>query len=448
MSATVSAESSPATDKRQFRRVALSSYLGSTIEFYDFILYATASSLVFGPVFFAGMDPLLATFASYLTFATGYLARPLGGVIFGHFGDRVGRKKMLVISMTVMGSASVLIGLVPAIPIWGAVALLVLRAVQGIAIGGEWGGAALMSMEHAGPKNRGLAASFANAGGPAGAFLGTAALALFALLPEEDFLSWGWRIPFLFSVVLLILGLYIRAKIQESPVFEAAQEMEAKKADKKRAVPVLEVLKRPRILLVVGVAGMAAFVIQALFSTFAITYAAGNGITRSEGLWAFAICQLLATASIPAFAALSDRVGRRPVMLTGLVLGGAAIYPVFGMLGSGSFGLVVLAFIIQLTVCQAMAFGPMAAFLGENFGTTSRYTGASLGYQLASLLGAGFTPVIVSGMYAAQGGSITGVIWYAIIMCAVSALVLIFLTKESRSNNINTLDTVTDVISR
>lgn len=435
---TVSAGATNATGKSQFRRVVLSSYLGSTIEFYDFILYATASSIVFGPVFFAGMDPLLATFASYLTFATGYLARPLGGVIFGHYGDRVGRKKMLVISMTVMGVASVLVGLVPAVPIWGAVALLVLRAVQGIAIGGEWGGAALMSMEHAGAKNRGFAASFANAGGPAGAFLGTAALALFALLPEEDFLSWGWRIPFLFSVVLLVLGLYVRSKISESPIFEAALELEAKKTGAKRAVPVVEVLRRPKTVLIVGVVGMGSFVLQALFSTFAITYATSSGISKSEGLWAFAICQLLATAAIPAFAALSDRVGRRPVIFVGLALGAAMIYPVFGLLGSGSFGLVLLAFIIQLTLCQSMTFGPMAAFLGENFGTTSRYTGASLGYQLASLLGAGFTPVIVSGIYAAQGGEISGVIWYAVILCAVSAVVLLFFTKESRNIDIST----------
>lgn len=435
---TVSAGATTATGKRQFRRVVLSSYLGSTIEFYDFILYATASSIVFGPVFFAGMDPLLATFASYLTFATGYLARPLGGVIFGHYGDRVGRKKMLVISMTVMGVASVLVGLVPAVPIWGAVALLVLRAVQGIAIGGEWGGAALMSMEHAGAKNRGFAASFANAGGPAGAFLGTAALALFALLPEEDFLSWGWRIPFLFSVVLLVLGLYVRSKVSESPIFEAALELEATKTGAKRAVPIVEVLRRPKTVLIIGVVGMGSFVLQALFSTFAITYATSSGISKSEGLWAFAICQLLATAAIPAFAALSDRVGRRPVIFVGLALGAAMIYPVFGLLGSGSFGLVLLAFIIQLTLCQSMTFGPMAAFLGENFGTTSRYTGASLGYQLASLLGAGFTPVIVSGIYAAQGGAISGVIWYAVILCAVSALVLLFFTKESSNSDITT----------
>lgn len=435
---TVSAGATTATGKRQFRRVVLSSYLGSTIEFYDFILYATASSIVFGPVFFAGMDPLLATFASYLTFATGYLARPLGGVIFGHYGDRVGRKKMLVISMTVMGVASVLVGLVPAVPIWGAVALLVLRAVQGIAIGGEWGGAALMSMEHAGAKNRGFAASFANAGGPAGAFLGTAALALFALLPEEDFLSWGWRIPFLFSVVLLVLGLYVRSKVSESPIFEAALELEATKIGAKRAVPIVEVLRRPKTVLIIGVVGMGSFVLQALFSTFAITYATSSGISKSEGLWAFAICQLLATAAIPAFAALSDRVGRRPVIFVGLALGAAMIYPVFGLLGSGSFGLVLLAFIIQLTLCQSMTFGPMAAFLGENFGTTSRYTGASLGYQLASLLGAGFTPVIVSGIYAAQGGAISGVIWYAVILCAVSALVLLFFTKESSNSDIST----------
>ncbi|GGG65956.1 MFS transporter [Kocuria dechangensis] len=430
----------PVKDKKQIRRVIASSYLGSTIEFYDFILYATAASLVFGPVFFANLDPMMATVASYMTFATGYLARPIGGVLFGHFGDRVGRKRMLLISMTTMGVVSVLIGFVPPIETWGAVMLLVLRALQGIAIGGEWGGAALMSLEHAETKSRGLAASFANAGGPMGAFLGTAALALFALLPEDDFLAWGWRIPFFFSAVLLVIGLYIRMKITESPVFEAAVALQDAGRAAKKPLPVLEVLRRPRTLLTVGIVGMGAFAIQALFSTFVITYAVLNGTDRSTALWAFAFSQLFATVTIPVFAALSDRFGRRPVMLAGLLLMPLLAFPLFSMLGSGQTWSVVVAFLVALSLFQSMTFGPMAAFLGENFSTTSRYTGASLGYQIAALLGGGFTPVFASTIFAAGDGDVTGVIWYLIGICMLSALVLIFLARESNEADIGPED--------
>jgi MFS family permease len=430
---------SAASDKKQVLRVIISSYLGSTIEFYDFILYATAASLVFGPVFFANLDPLTATVASYLTFATGYIARPLGGIVFGHFGDRLGRKKMLLVSMSIMGIASILIGLVPAIPTWGAVMLLILRAVQGIAIGGEWGGAALMSLEHAPTKNRGLAASFANAGGPMGAFLGTAALALFALLPRADFLSWGWRIPFLFSAVLLIIGLYIRMRITESPVFEAAVKLQQQQDQGKVRPPVIEVLRRPKTLLVVGVVGMAAFAIQALFSTFAITYSATHGLNSSGALWAFAFSQLIAAISIPCFAALSDRIGRRPVMLAGFILSAVLAFPLFQLLASGSFWSVFAAFVIGLSLLQSMTFGPMAAFLGENFSAGARYTGASLGYQFAALFGGGFTPVIASAIFASSQGQPEGVIWYLVAMCLLSAAFLLFFAKESKNADISAL---------
>lgn len=443
MTESVLADNEPAMNdnsrgrQRELRRVITSSFIGSTIEFYDFILYATASALVFGPVFFSTLDPQFAVVASYLTFAAGYVARPVGGILFGHFGDKIGRKKMLLASMTIMGIVSVLIGLVPPIETWGAIMLLVLRALQGIAIGGEWGGAALMSLEHAGKKNRGFAASFANAGAPFGAFLGTAALGLFALLPEEQFLSWGWRIPFLFSAALLIVGLYIRMKVSESPVFKEAQARASQQAAAKPKVPILEVLRRPGTLLVVGFAGIGGFAIQAMFSTFAISFAKDHGTPASVALWAFAFSQLFAAITIPAFAALSDRLGRRPVMISGYVLMAVFAFPVFWMLAQGSSALTVVAFMVALPLFQSMTFGPMAAFLGESFGTMSRYTGASLGYQIASLLGAGFTPAIVASIYAAQGGAIMGSVWYLIAACVLSALVLLFLVRESGTQEIH-----------
>ncbi|WP_404290008.1 MFS transporter [Glutamicibacter arilaitensis] len=421
----------PAHNGRELRRVMTSSFVGSAIEFYDFILYATAATLVFGPVFFSTLDPALAIVASYLTFAAGYAARPLGGIIFGHFGDRVGRKKMLITSMTIMGVVSVLIGLVPPIETWGAIMLLVLRALQGIAIGGEWGGAALMSLEHAGKKNRGFAASFANAGAPFGAFLGTAAMGLFALLPEDQFLAWGWRVPFLISAVLLIFGLYIRLKVSESPLFEQAQAAAMAVKSQKPKVPLFEILRAPKTLIIIGLCGVGGFAIQAMFSTFGVSFAKENGTSPSVALWAFALSQLVATFTIPFFAAISDKIGRKRVMVTGLILMSIFAFPIYGMLAQGSTMLTILAFMIALPLFQSMTFGPMAAFLGESFSTGSRYTGASLGYQISSLLGAGFTPALVASIYGAQGGVVAGSVWYLIGLCVLSALVMLFLAKES-----------------
>lgn len=426
--------------RRELRRVITSSFVGSMIEFYDFILYATAAALVFGPVFFSSLDPQLAMVASYLTFAVGYVSRPVGGIIFGHFGDKFGRKKALLTSMTIMGVVSILVGLVPPIETWGAFMLIILRALQGIAIGGEWGGAALMSLEHAGKKNRGFAASFANAGGPFGAFLGTAALALFALLPEEQFLSWGWRIPFLFSAALLVVGLYIRLKVSESPLFEEAQKKKAEATSLAPKIPLFQVFRRPGTLLLVGLSGVGAFAIQAMFSTFGIKFAESTGTSASVALWAFAISQLVAAFTIPLFAAFSDRVGRRPVMISGLLLMAFLAFPIYWLIGQGSATLTILGFLIALPIFQSLAFGPMAAFLGESFGTTARYTGASLGYQIASLLGAGFTPAIVASIYAAQGGSISGAVLYLIGLCIVSAVVLTFFVRESGNVDISVDD--------
>ena len=226
------------TRRREARTVIASSYLGSTIEYYDFLLYATAAAVVFPKVFFTGMDEWVGVVAAYGTFAAGYVARPLGGIIFGHFGDRLGRKNMLIVSMLVMGIASTLIGLVPGAAVagaWGAVMLVFLRVCQGIAVGGEWGGAALMALEHSESGKRGFAASFVNAGAPTGAVLGTLVMGAFAALPNEQFLAWGWRVPFLLSFVLLGVGMFVRLKVSESPIFKAALEQEKAEQDERPA---------------------------------------------------------------------------------------------------------------------------------------------------------------------------------------------------------------------
>ncbi|AWG97488.1 MFS transporter [Rhodococcus ruber Chol-4] len=445
MTVTASADITAAQRKKEVRRVVLSSYLGSTIEFYDFLLYATAAAIVFAPVFFSDLSPLAGTIASMGTFAAGYLARPFGGIVFGHFGDRYGRKSMLLISMTVMGVASFLIGLVPpasAIGSWAAIILVLLRVCQGIAVGGEWGGAALMSLEHVGGRGRGFAAAFTNAGAPTGSLLGTLALALVALLPEDDFLSWGWRIPFLLSAVMLAVGLFVRARVSESPLFREAMakqvEVDAAAVDRPTP-PILSILRRPRNLLLVALGCMASFGIQTMFTTFAIGYASHSGVTRSQALMAFAVCQFVAIFTLLGFARLSDRVGRRPVMLFGLGAFVVLIVPILALLSSGNVALVTLGFVLGFGVCQSATYGPMAAYIAEQFGTAARYTGASLGYQGATLLGAGFTPVILASLQAAAGGG-TGLVAAFMIGLAVLSAVFILLAKESKDRDLSTYE--------
>ena len=432
----------PAQKRKESRRVILSSYLGSSIEFYDFLLYASASALIFPTVFFNNLDPLAGTIASYGTFAAGYLARPLGGAIFGHFGDKLGRKKMLVLSMFIMGVASTLIGLVPGaatIGSWGAVILVMLRMCQGIAVGGEWGGAALMALEHSEKGRRGFAASFTNAGAPTGAALGTFVLGTFAaVLPHDDFMTWGWRVPFLLSFVLLIIGMIVRSKISESPIFLAALEKDKQNKDQpKKKLPILEVLRRPKALILTMLAGASGFALQVLLSTFSVSYATEFGAERSAVLYAFAIASVISIFFVIFFAHISDKLGRRPVMIVGLVLFVAFLPPFFAMMESNNWLLILAAFVIALAL-HAVIYGPLAAFISEQFGTGSRYTGASMGYQLATLIGAGFTPTILASLYASTGGmSVTPVIMYLIGLALVSAIAIL-LTRESKNLDLET----------
>ncbi len=425
---------SAARRRKEVRRVVLSSYLGSTIEYYDFLLYTTAASLVFGPVFFSDLEPLAATVASFGTFAAGYVARPLGGAVFGHFGDRFGRKRMLVVAMTVMGVASFLIGLIPPAALigsWAAVVLVVLRVGQGIAVGGEWGGAALMALEHSDTERRGFAASFTNAGAPSGAVLGTLMMALFSGLPREQFLSWGWRIPFLFSALLLVVGLFVRARVSESPIFQAAM---AETPCTKPSVPILQVLRRPKNLLLTAFGCSASFAMQILFATFALTYAANLGADRQTLLLCFGLASVTQIFSVVGFARVSDSLGRRPVMISGFALFSVLLYPILHWLASGNTVLVFVAFFVGLT-CHGMTYGPMAAFISEQFGTTARYTGASLGYQLATLVGAGLTPMVLTSLYTVSGRDITSVVWLLVGACSISAVFLL-VTRESKDNDL------------
>ncbi|BCW52975.1 MFS transporter [Arthrobacter sp. StoSoilB19] len=437
---TTLAPAGTAAKRKEARTVILSSYLGSTIEFYDFLLYATAAAVAFPKVFFAGTDEWVGVVAAYATFAAGYLARPLGGIIFGHFGDKVGRKGMLIISMAMMGIASTLIGLIPGAGVigpWGAVILVLLRVCQGIAVGGEWGGAALMALEHADPRRRGFAASFVNAGAPTGAVLGTVVMGIFSALPQDAFLAWGWRVPFLLSFVLLIVGMFVRLRVSESPIFAEAVAKEEAQATTKRKIPLLEVLRRPKALIMIMFAGAAGFGLQVVLPTFSVTYAVSKGAPQQGVLYAFAGASAISIIFVLLGGRLSDRFGRRPVMIAGLALFIAYLFPMFGMLGSGNVGLVFVAFTVAL-VLHSSLYGPLAAFVSEQFGTTSRYTGAAVGYQLATLIGAGFTPGILAGLYKDSGQSIVPVVVFLSVMALVS-IVFIALTRESKNNDLTTV---------
>jgi MFS family permease len=418
------------SSRTQLRRAVLSSYLGSVIEYYDFLLYATASAVVFNKVFFSNLDPLVGTVASFGTLATGYFARPLGGVIFGHFGDRIGRKKMLVLSMTLMGLGSTLIGVLPTyaqVGVWAPILLVLLRVVQGIAIGGEWGGAVLMSAEHA-TSRRGLWASFTNAGAPSGVVLSTLVLAASAALTgEQQFLAWGWRIPFLLSIVLLAVGLFVRSRVAETPVFTEA-------ADAKPArPPLLEVLRHhPRnLLLSIGV-GFGAFVAQGTITTFLISYAVQAGFPRPTVLNALTLSSFVAIFGIIGYSALSDRVGRKPVVIAGAVAMAVYAFLLFPMVDSGSVALLTLAIVLGQGVVHPAWYGPLAALYTELFSTGSRYTGASLGYQIAGL-GGGIAPLVFASVLAG-GGTTTTV---SIIIAAGSVLCiacLLALRETSRDD--------------
>jgi MFS family permease len=439
MSLTSSTGATPpvAHDRQQMRRVLFSSFLGSAVEFYDFLLYGTAAALVFGQLFFSDLTPVVATIASFGTLAVGYVVRPLGGVVFGHFGDRIGRKSMLVLTMTLMGAASFAIGLLPTYATIGLLApvlLILLRLIQGFAVGGEWGGAALMALEHSDENKRGFSASFANMGAPAGAVLSTVVLAIVTLLPEDDFLSWGWRIPFLLSAVLVGIGLYVRLKVTESPLFE--QEVVTAVASEKKRLPIVDVLlNNPRsVLLGIG-AGLGAFALQALMATFALTIGVQGGLPRSTVLWLFAAGSLVQIFALPAYAALSDRIGRRPVMITGCVVAMITAYPILLLISSGSVLGVLLGFLIAMPLVQAAMYGPLAAFTTEIFATGNRYTGASLGYQLSSTLGGGFAPLISAALVAgATGDGLLRVAVFAAAAALISAITIAVATESSRQN--------------
>ncbi|MFJ8111820.1 MFS transporter [Streptomyces sp. NPDC096132] len=416
---------------RQLRRVALSGLLGTAVEFYDFLVYGTVAALAFGELFFPGADPAVGTIAAFGTFAAGYVARPLGGVLFGHFGDRLGRKSMLLLTMGLMGGASFLIGLLPTydtIGVWAPVLLIALRVLQGIAIGGEWGGATLMVVEHAGERRRGLWSSFTQMGAPLGSLTSAAVVALVVTLPRDEFAAWGWRVPFLLSVLLLAVGLFVRLKVVESPLFT-----QVKKRRAEARLPILDVLRHPRPVLLACCVGIGAFTAQSLLTSYLIAYATGIGYARPQVLTALTVSAAVALVVLPCVSALSDRVGRRPVVLTGALLSAALAFPVLTLVDSKSPGLLILAVVLGHGIAQSTMYGPLGALFSEMFGTRVRYTGASLGYQGATLIGAGFSPMIAGSLVAGSHSSTP----VALLLCGgslVTALTVCFVRETSRKS--------------
>lgn len=411
------------------RRVVIASFIGTTIEWYDFFLYGTAAALVFNKLFFPTIEPMAGTMAAFATYAVGFFARPLGGVVFGHFGDKLGRKSMLVTTLMMMGVATVLIGLLPTyeqVGVAAPVLLVALRFIQGFGVGGEWGGAVLMAVEHGHEGRRGFHASWVQAGVPVGLLLANGVFHLASSMEEKAFLAWGWRVPFLLGVLLLAVGMFIRMKIMESPVFT-----EAKKADPGPRVPILAVLREhPRNVLLSMGARFAENAFFYIFTVLALSFGSQQlGMSKGALLNAVLLGSAVQLVAIPWFGALSDKHGRRPVYLGGALFLTAFAFPFFWLLETRQESLVIAAVIIGL-VGHAAMYGPQAAFFSELFGTRVRYSGASLGYQLASPLAGGLAPLIATWLLNQSGGKPWPVAVYLIFMAAIT-LVSVWLVEET-----------------
>ncbi|MDX3595903.1 MFS transporter [Streptomyces fimicarius] len=422
-------------------RIVAASLVGTTIEWYDFFLYGSAAALVFNTLFFPSSDPLVGTLLAFLTYAVGFAARPLGGVVFGHYGDKIGRKKLLVISLLMMGGATFAMGLLPthaSIGVWAPILLTVLRLVQGFALGGEWGGAVLLVSEHGGDERRGFWASWPQAGAPGGNLLATGVLALLAAVQsDEAFLAWGWRIPFLLSGVLVMLGLWIRISVEESPVFLEAQKKarEQAAAGVKEQPPVVEVFRRSwrEVLLAIGTR-FGENISYYILTAFLLVYVTVHlELSKSDALNAVLIGSAVHFVTIPLWGALSDRIGRRPVSLIGALGMAVWAFGFFALLDTESFPVIVLSVTVGLLLHGAM-YGPQAAFISEMFDTKVRYSGASMGSQLASIIGGALAPLIAVELLKDYRSSVP--ISLYLCFAALVTAVTVWIAKETRGRDL------------
>ncbi len=418
-------------DESQARRAAFGSFVGAVIDWYDFILYGLVAALVFNKEFFPNVSPAIGTLAAFATFGVGFLFRPLGGVVFGHFGDRLGRKRMLVLTIVIMGSATALIGLLPSfasIGWWAPVLLVTLRAVQGFAVGGEWGGAALMAVESAPPKKKALYSSGVQVGYSVGLILATGFVMLMSsVTTDEAFTQWGWRVPFVASIVLVAFGLWVRSSVEESQEFtEKVERLEAELGEQSRKrIPLVEALtKHPKAFLqIIGLRFVELFSMY-IVTTFALSYSTNElGMERSFMLNVGLLVGALGMVTIPLFAWLSDRYGRRRVYMLGSALGAVCAFPFFAMLEGGSMIGTVIFAVLLVNIAHDMVVSVQQPLFTEMFGAEYRYSGAGVGYQVASAVGGGLTPFIAAALVTVSGGSWHLVAVYLAGGCVISGII-------------------------
>jgi MFS transporter, MHS family, shikimate and dehydroshikimate transport protein len=419
-------------ERSKINSIVFASCFGTIIEWYDFLIYATAAALVFNKAFFPTFDPLAGTLAALGSYAVGFLARPLGGALFGHFGDRLGRKSMLVLTLFIMGVSTFCIGLLPtygSIGVLAPILLILLRVIQGVGLGGEWGGASLMVLEHAPAERRGFYTSFVQIGFPIGLVLAT--LVLVTKLPEADFAAYGWRIPFLLSIVLLAIGTFVRSRVPETPVFE-----QLKMRDGLSKNPVIEAVGKNTTTFLIAVGLKLSEVSWVyLLTVFVVVYATTKlGLPKPLMLDAVLYAALLELVSLPLFGWLSDRIGRRPLYILGALFTIAFAFPLFWMLESKSTALIFSAIMIAMNFGHGMMFGPESCYFPELFGPNVRYSGASFGFQVSAAIGGGFAPIMATAMVGYFGGT-TGVSIMMIVL-ALFTLAAALAARETRGGSL------------
>lgn len=421
-------------ERSSMNSIVFASCFGTIIEWYDFLIYATAATLVFNKAFFPTFDPLASTLAALGSYAVGFLARPLGGALFGHFGDRLGRKSMLVMTLFIMGLSTFCIGLLPtyaSIGVFAPILLIVLRIVQGIGLGGEWGGASLMVLEHAPADKRGFYASFVQIGFPIGLVLASLVFGLVTKLPEADFASYGWRIPFLISIVLLGVGTFVRSRVPETPVFEGMKQRNGLSDN-----PVVEAVgKNTKTFLIAVGLKLSEVSWVYMLSVFVVGYATTKlALPKSMLLDAVLYAALLELITLPLFGWISDKIGRRPLYILGALFSIGFAFPLFWMIDSKSTAMIFAAIMIAMNFGHGMMFGPESAYFPELFGSRVRYSGASFGFQASAAIGGGFAPIIATAMVGYFGG--TGGVSIMMIVLALITLVAALAARETRGGSL------------
>ncbi|WP_205620852.1 MFS transporter [Intrasporangium chromatireducens] len=411
----------------------MASLIGTTIEFYDFFIFGTAAALVFGKLFFPDLNPLAGTLAAFATFGVAFAARPLGAVIFGHFGDRLSRKRMLVTSLLMMGLGTIAIGLLPTyahVGILAPVLLVLCRLLQGLALGGEWGGAVLMAVEHAPANRRAFYGSWPQIGVPLGLVLATGLFYLIQQLPEAQLESWGWRVPFLASGLLVAVGLYIRLKIEDSPAFK-----KIKATRQEERFPAATVFREDGPSVLLGALSVAAANVPFYMATvFALTYGVDEGVSRNTVLGAVCIASLIQMFTMPLATGLCDKFGRRPVLLTGCALTVLMGFPFFWLLDTHNTAAIYLALIIALPLCHALSYGPQASFIPELFPTQLRYSGAGIAYTLGGLLFSAPVPFVATALLDRFEGASPLALY--IMVAGVLTFVAVAIARETRQDDI------------